>query len=198
MKKQNIFIDFDGTICFDYFWRSAPEEIKKIIGKFLFQDNTYLLEDWMRGQKSSEDINQIISDNCNLDYNMIWSYFIKDCENMHIPEDILDALSACKKNNTLILITDNMDCFNRFTINKLKLLNYFHYIFNSYDYGVLKDDPLPKGLFKKVIDLNGFDIKKSVLLDNSQKNCDLFNQLGGSSFLIKDKQDVVSILKMLE
>ena len=78
MKKQNIFIDFDGTICFDYFWRSAPEEIKKIIGKFLFQDNTYLLEDWMRGQKSSEDINQIISDNCNLDYNMIWSYFIKD------------------------------------------------------------------------------------------------------------------------
>lgn len=198
MKKQNIFIDFDGTICFDYFWRSAPEEIKKIIGKFLFQDNTYLLEDWMRGQKSSEDINQIISDNCNLDYNMIWSYFIKDCENMYIPEDILDALSACKKNNTLILITDNMDCFNRFTINKLKLLNYFHYIFNSYDYGVLKDDPLPKGLFKKVIDLNGFDIQKSVLLDNSQKNCDLFNQLGGSSFLIKDKQDVVSILKMLE
>ena len=198
MKKQNIFIDFDGTICFDYFWRSAPEEIKKTIGKFLFQDNTYLLEDWMCGQKSSEDINQIISDNCNLDYNMIWSYFIKDCENMYIPEDILDALSACKKNNTLILITDNMDSFNRFTINKLKLLNYFHYIFNSYDYGVLKDDPLPKGLFKKVIDLNGFDIQKSVLLDNSQKNCDLFNQLGGSSFLIKDKQDVVSILKMLE
>ena len=198
MKKQNIFIDFDGTICFDYFWRSAPEEIKKTIGKFLFQDNTYLLEDWMRGQKSSEDINQIISDNCNLDYNMIWSYFIKDCENMYIPEDILDALSACKKNNTLILITDNMDCFNRFTINKLKLLNYFHYIFNSYDYGVLKDDPLPKGLFKKVIDLNGYKKKKSVLLDNSQKNCDLFNQLGGSSFLIKDKQDVVSILKMLE
>lgn len=198
MKKQNIFIDFDGTICFDYFWRSAPEEIKKTIGKFLFQDNTYLLEDWMRGKKSSEDINQIISDECNLDYNMIWNYFVKDCNNMYIPEAILDVLSACKKNNTLILITDNMDCFNRFTINKLKLLNYFHYIFNSYDYGVLKDDPLPKGLFKKVIDLNGFDIQKSVLLDNSQKNCDLFSQLGGSSFLIKDKQDVVSILKMLE
>lgn len=91
-----------------------------------------------------------------------------------------------------------MDCFNRFTKNKLKLSDYFHYIFNSYDYGFLKDDPLQKGLFKKVIDLHGFDAHKSVLLDNSQKNCDLFNQLGGSSFLIKDKQDVVSILKMLE
>ena len=29
MKKQNIFIDFDGTICFDYFWRSAPDAFKQ-------------------------------------------------------------------------------------------------------------------------------------------------------------------------
>ena len=43
MKKQNVFVDFDGTICFDYFWRSTPEEIKTTIGKFLFQNNTYLL-----------------------------------------------------------------------------------------------------------------------------------------------------------
>ncbi len=198
MQKQNIFVDFDGTICFDYFWRSTPKEIKNAIGKFLFQDNTYLLEDWMRGQKSSEDINQIISDKCNLDYNMIWNYFVKDCKNMIISEDILCALSACKKNNILILITDNMDCFNRFTKNKLNLSEYFHYIFNSCDYGFLKDDPPQRGLFKKIIDLQGFDVQKSVLLDNSQKNCDLFNQLGGTSFLIKDKQDVISILKMLE
>lgn len=198
MKKQNIFVDFDGTICFDYFWRSTPEEIKGVIGKFLFQDNTYLLEDWMRGQKSSEDINKVIADKCGLDYNMIWNYFVKDCKNMYIAEDILTALSACKKSNTLILITDNMDCFNRFTKNQLKLLDYFHYIFNSCDYGTLKDDPLQKGLFKKIIDIYKFDIQKSVLLDNSQKNCDLFGQLGGSSFLVKDKKDVVPILKMFE
>lgn len=198
MKKQNIFVDFDGTICFDYFWQSAPEEIKGTIGKFLFQDNTFLLEDWMRGQKSSEDINKIISERCDLDYNMIWEFFVKDCENMYIPEDILTALSSCKKNNTLILITDNMDCFNRFTKKQLKLSEYFHYIFNSYDYGILKDDPLQKGLFRKIVDMYKFDIQKSVLLDNSQKNCDLFSQLGGSSFLVKDKRDVVSIFKMLE
>ena len=198
MQKQNIFVDFDGTICFDYFWRSAPKEIKKVIDKFLFQDNTYLLEDWMRGKKSSEDINQIISDKCNLNCSTIWDYFVTDCENMFISEDILRALSACKKNNVLILITDNMDCFNRFTKNKLKLSDYFHYVFNSCDYGCLKDDPPQRGLFKKIIDLQGFNIQKSVLLDNSQKNFDIFNHLGGSSFLIKDKHDIVSVLNMLE
>ena len=197
MKKQNIFIDFDGTICFDYFWRSSPEKIKGTIVEFLFQNNTYLLEDWMRGQKSSEDINKIISTECNLDYNMIWKYFVKDCENMYVAEDVLSAISSCRKNNTLILITDNMDSFNRFTRDKLKLTEYFDYIFNSCDYGLLKDDPIQKGLFKKVIDIHNFDIKKSVLLDNSKKNCDLFSELGGESFLVKDKQDVISILKML-
>ena len=192
---KNIFIDFDGTICFDYFWRSCPEEIKAAIGKFLFQDNTYLLEDWMRGKKSSEDINKIVSTNCNLDYNMVWDYFVKDCENMYIPEDILKVISSSRKNNTLILITDNMDSFNRFTKDKLKLTEYFDYIFNSFDYGLLKDDPIDKGLFKKVIDEHNFDINKSILIDNSQKNCDLFGELGGESFLVKDKQDVISILK---
>ncbi len=197
MKKQNIFIDFDGTICFDYFWRSSPEKIKETIVKFLFQNNTYLLEDWMRGQKSSEDINKIISTECNLDYNMLWDYFVKDCENMYVAEDVLSAISSCRKNNTVILITDNMDSFNRFTKDKLKLKEYFDYIFNSCDYGLLKDDLIPKGLFKKVIDIHNFDIKRSILLDNSQKNCDLFNELGGESFLVKDKRDVISILKML-
>lgn len=198
MKKQNIFIDFDGTICFDYFWRSSPEEIKEKIGKFLFQDNTYLLEDWMRGKKSSEDINNIVSTNCNLDYNMLWDYFVKDCENMYVPQDILNAISSSRKNNTLVLITDNMDSFNRFTKDKLRLTEYFDYIFNSFDYGLLKDDPAQEGLFKKVIDIHNFDIHKSVLLDNSQKNCDLFRELGGESFLVKDKQDVISILKNFE
>ena len=50
MKKQNIFIDFDGTICFDTFWRTAPETLKRKIEDFLFHGgNGETLENWMRG-----------------------------------------------------------------------------------------------------------------------------------------------------
>lgn len=198
MKKQNIFIDFDGTICFDYFWRSAPKDINATIVKFLFQDNVYLIEDWMRGKSSSEVIVTKISQNTGLDYTLIWEIFVKDCQNMYVNPKILQAVSKCNKNNNTILITDNMDCFNRFTRPQLQFEKYFSYIFNSSDFGVLKDDTPIKGLFKKIIDLHNFDIKKSVLLDNSDKNCKIFAELGGTSFLIKSAEDTLSILEMLE
>lgn len=198
MKKQNIFVDFDGTICFDYFWRTAPKDVNAAIVKFLFQDNVHLIENWMRGNSSSEEVVTIISQNTGLDYTLIWDIFVKDCQNMYVNPEILQAVSNCNKNNNTILITDNMDCFNRFTKPQLHLEKYFSYIFNSSDFGILKDDALAKGLFKKIIDMYDFDIEKSVLLDNSDKNCKIFSKLGGTSFLVKNADDMLSILKMLE
>lgn len=198
MKKHNIFIDFDGTICFDCFWRSAPKNISAPIVKFLFQDNVCLVENWMRGKFSSEEIVAEISKNTGFDYGLIWDIFVKDCQNMYVNPEILQAVTKCNKNNNTILITDNMDCFNRFTSPRLQFEKYFSYIFNSSDFGVLKDDLPTKGLFKKILDLYDFEIEKSVLIDDSDKNCEIFTQLGGTSFLIKNVQTVLPILKMLE
>lgn len=198
MNKQNIFIDFDGTICFDYFWRSVPQEINKAITKFLFQDNVQLIENWMRGKLLSEDIAALIAENTGLAYALIYDSLIKDCQNMHISPELLQAISDLGKNNTTILITDNMDCFNRFTKPALQLEKYFSFIFNSCDFGILKDDTTSGGLFKKVCDIYKFDIKKSVLLDNSEKNCAIFSKLGGTAFLVKSHKETLSILQTLK
>ena len=159
MNKQNIFIDFDGTICFDYFWRSAPQKINKTITKFLFWDHVQLIENWMRGKLLSEDITALIAKNTGVNYDLIYNILVKDCQNMYIPPKLLQAISDLGKNNTTILITDNMDCFNRFTKPALQLEKYFSFIFNSCDFGVLKDDIPSGGLFKKVCDIHKFDIK---------------------------------------
>lgn len=197
MKKQNIFIDFDGTICFDYFWRSAPQEVNKIITKFLFQDNVQLIENWMRGKLLSEDIATLIAKNTGLNYDLIYNILVKDCQNMYISPELLQAISDLGKNNTTILITDNMDCFNRFTKPALQLEKYFSFIFNSCDFGILKDDTTSGGLFKKVCDIYKFDITKSVLVDNSEENCTIFTKLGGRAFLVKNSDDTLSILQTI-
>lgn len=197
MNKQNIFIDFDGTICFDYFWRSAPQEVNKIITKFLFQDNTTLIENWMRGNLSSENIVTLIAENTGLNYDLIYNILVKDCQNMYISPELLQAISDLGKNNTTILITDNMDCFNRFTKPALQLEKYFSYVFNSYDFGILKDDTTSGGLFKKVCDIYKFDITKSVLVDNSEENCTIFTKLGGRAVLVKNSDDTLSILQTI-
>lgn len=197
MKKQNIFIDFDGTVCFDYFWRSAPQEVNKIITKFLFQDNVQLIENWMRGKLLSEDIATLIAKNTGLNYDLIYNILVKDCQNMYISPELLQAISDLGKNNTTILITDNMDCFNRFTKPALQLEKYFSFIFNSCDFGILKDDTTSGGLFKKVCDIYKFDITKSVLVDNSEENCTIFTKLGGRAFLVKNSDDTLSILQTI-
>lgn len=197
MNKQNIFIDFDGTVCFDYFWRSAPQEVNKIITKFLFQDNVQLIENWMRGKLLSEDIATLIAKNTGLDYDLIYDILVKDCQNMYISPELLQAISDLGKNNTTILITDNMDCFNRFTKPALQLEKYFSFIFNSCDFGILKDDTTSGGLFKKVCDIYKFDITKSVLVDNSEENCTIFTKLGGRAFLVKNSDDTLSILQTI-
>ena len=113
---------------------------------------------------------------------------------MYISPEILQAISDLSKNNTAILITDNMDCFNRFTKPALQLEKYFSFIFNSCDFGVLKDDTTFGGLFKKVCDMHKFDITKSVLVDNSEENCAIFTKLGGRALLVKNSDDTLYIL----
>lgn len=90
-----------------------------------------------------------------------------------------------------------MDCFNRFTKPALQLEKYFSFIFNSCDFGVLKNDTSSGGLFKKVCDMHKFDIKKSVLLDNSEENCAIFTKLGGRAFLVKSQEETLPLLQTL-
>ena len=198
MKKQNIFIDFDGTICFDYFWRSAPDAFKQKFEPFLFRDNGNIVEDWMRGNLTSEQVCHFISENRGLNYEDIFEIFVNDCETMIVKSEILMAIDKCRKNNNVFLITDNMDSFTRFTEPRLKLKQHFDKIYNSADYGKLKDDSIEESLFTKALSDSNSDIKKSVLLDNSKRNCEIFKKLGGTSFCVDSAEHVLTLFKMLE
>ena len=45
MNKPILFIDFDGTICYDKYWRSLPERYNNKIQKLLFQKDQSLIND---------------------------------------------------------------------------------------------------------------------------------------------------------
>ncbi len=198
MKKQNIFIDFDGTICFDFFWRGVPDSLRQKFESFLFRDNGNVVEDWMRGNLTSEQVCHFISENRGLVHDEILKIFVNDCKTMTVKPEILMAIDRCRKNNNVFLITDNMDSFTRFTEPGLKLKQHFDKIYNSADYGKLKDDAAEESLFTKALSDSNSDIKKSVLLDNSKKNCEIFKKLGGSSFCVENADHVLTLLKMLE
>jgi len=114
--KPILFIDFDGTLCHDRFWRNIDADSFEQIQNFLFSENKLVIQDWMKGVYSSEDINRLISKELNIPFEKIWKVFVEDCKNMTISSNTLNRIEKFRKDYTTVLITDNMDCFTRFTV----------------------------------------------------------------------------------
>ncbi len=138
--KPLLFIDFDGTLCHDRFWRSADDVTKGKIQDFLFNPKNPLVAEWMKGKHTSEDINQILAKELDVDYQKLWDIFVEDCKTMKISDEVLNHLAILKNKYITILSTDNMDCLDRFTVPSLKLDLYFDAILNSYNERSLKID----------------------------------------------------------
>ncbi len=186
--KPVLFIDFDGTLCHDRFWRSLPPEILEKIKIFEFDENK-VAERWMKGEFTSEEINQQIAESIGMEYEKLWETFVDNCSTMSVSQDTLNKLLDLREKYYLVLITDNMDSLDRFTIPSLGLAEYFDAIVNSYNERAGKNDENGKS-FLKVVERLGSDITKSFLIDNSKSACKTFEALGGKSFLATSTENL--------
>lgn len=190
---KTLFIDFDGTICFDKFWRNTPKETYEIIQEYLFRDNQDLVIDWMVGKHTSEEINMIVAKNTGLKYENIWDTFVHDCRNMEVDSEILKLIGGLRSKYYIVLITGNMDCFDRFTVPALYLDNYFDKIVNSFNEGIQKGDNGGQSFLNH---LEG-NIKNAILIEDSSKSRKVFEKLGGKAHKTTCKEDTLRILESL-
>ena len=195
--KPILFIDFDGTLCHDRFWRSIDADSFEKIQNFLFGENKSIVNEWMRGIHSSEHINQLISKELNIPFENVWDIFVTDCENMNISSDVLNRIENLKKNFYTILITDNMDCFTRFTVPALKLNSFFDLIINSFDNKKFKNDN-DGDIFLQIVKERGSKIEDSILMDNSKGACATFSELGGMTRFVTSDEPLAFWLENLE
>ncbi len=184
-----LFIDFDGTLCHDRYWRSLDPVSRQKIQEFLFGPDAAVVSDWMNGKYNSEEINRIVSEHLEVDYDSLWDIFVNDCKTMKIDEESLTSINILRSQFVPILITDNMDCFDRFTVPSLGLKKYFDVIVNSYTEQRSKNADGGK-LFLDVLTKIGIPIQTSTLLDNSATTCEIFRKLGGESFLVTQEKSL--------
>lgn len=190
---RTLFIDFDGTICFDRFWQNLPAHEYKLIEELLFKQNRAMVVDWMRGVYTSEDINHFVSEKTGIPYEKLWDVFVTGCKNMVVSPDILKQIGILRSRFYIVLITGNMDSFDRFTAPSLKLTEHFDTVVNSYTETVLKFEN-DGATFRKY--LKG-DIRDAILIEDSQKSCDAFLKLGGVVYQITPERTALSYLNEL-
>lgn len=194
--QQILFCDFDGVLCYDKFWRSLSTEEYEKVQEFLFKENSHLIGEWMRGKYSSEEINIIVSENTNIPFKKLWSTFIQDCKTMTVPKKALETLNALRKNYIVILITSNMDCFDRFTVPALGLQKHFDHISNSFSEGMLKTDDGGQ-LYTKLSNKFNIPIEQCLVFDDSKTVHKTFSELGGSAHLVTTDNDILFHLSKL-
>ena len=190
---KTLFVDFDGTICHDRFWRSLNDTEYAKIQKILFTQNNEMVSDWMKGKYTAEEINKFVAIETGIDYAQVWSVFQDDCKTMRIDSQIFELLESLRDYYHLVLVTGNMDCFDRFTAPTLHLEKYFDEIVNSFNEQQLKTEEGGETFLKY---LKG-PIQKSYLIEDSVNSCRVFSKLGGTALQVNPTTSAVFHLQHL-
>lgn len=186
-EKNIVFIDFNGVISYKNFWFSLEKSnpiIYEEINEFLFGENIQIVKDWMLWKYQFDEICKILSDNLNVDYNCVYDSFVEDCKNIDLSTKIRELLNKLKKYYYIVLVTDNMDSFTKFTVkNNLNYFNVFDSIFNSADEWCFKVDA-----YLRYANYYSSKIELSYLIDDSVWNCKKFSELWGNAINVKGEE----------
>lgn len=191
-----VFIDFDGTICHDRYWRNLAQGKQDILQAHLFQKNRHIVYEWMRGLHTAEAINGIVAAALDMSYDELWAIFVADCRSMHVSPATLARITRLRAVAYVVLITGNMDSFSRFTVPALGLDRYFDAISNSFSEGRLKTDDSGT-LFVHYADRFSASIGDCLVIDDSEEVCSTFAHLGGTPLLATPERTADTILDNL-
>lgn len=166
------------------------------IQSFLFGKDKKYAEEWMRGRRTSEEINKLLAAHLEVPFQEVWDVFVQDAGSMKVSQESLNAIKNLRDTYITILITVNTDSFSRFTVPALQLNDYFEAISNSYEEGLFKSDNDGE-VFRKYIQAYQAPIANSILIDDSPSACATFSSLGGISRQVTRDNDLAYHLNQI-
>ncbi len=192
---KTVFFDFDGVLSKDYFYanlESVYPEVHQFIQKRVFGAGVGMVDEWMRGQLTSDQVNKFISTNTSIDFDELSKLFIESVRAMRLETGLISLAKKLKTNLfQTALVTNNMDVFNTVTVGHHKLDKVFPVIVNSFDYGVMKHEASGKLFDIAMAELGESDYRNALLIDDSAKARDMFEQKGGLTFAYENYLDFV-------
>lgn len=198
--KKHLLIDWSKTLSHSLFWDNSNSIESTSARRWLFENNTNLVSPWMKGKYSAEQICNLIATDTALDPKKLVNELIASCQRMTLcSQEIYPLIAKIKKRNySVVIATDNMDTFTRFTIPALKLANYFDDFLVSAELKILKEtlsrdnEPL---FFTKYIKKNRCDFHDLILLDDSITNLSAHAKIGMKIVQIDSPSELILSLR---
>lgn len=188
-----IFLDWNGTISKDYFWKSLKtknNELFEKINKILFVDNSYIINEWMLGNVKIDDILNLLSKETKANQEYLMEELVFGLKQMDfVIHDLKDIIKKIQKNDIkVVLSSDNMDIFS-YVIDNLNLKNIFDDILLSNILKHLKNDVDGNNhalFFHDYIIKNNLKYEECVLIDDSKSLVDMCKKVGMNNIKIND------------
>jgi FMN phosphatase YigB (HAD superfamily) len=206
MRYDVVFLDWHGTLCTSIFWEHWAQDSSLIaanllIQRHLFETSTELVHGWMLGDWNAEAITEEISRRTQIDAGELLAGLRESCESMKLLDDALfEAVGNLRRNGTKVVIaTDNMDTFTRWTVPSLKLSRHFDAILNSHDLRAFKRHKTEKGdskFFSRYLSDHGINPARTILIDDSQ-NAVVVKDFGMNYAQVTTQASALSILSDL-
>lgn len=151
----------------------------------------------MKWQYTSEDICTIIAENLGENNVYLYDILVADSKDLDLSEPIILKLKKLKKYYKIVLVTDNMDCFSRWIVpSNQELFDVFDDIFDSNKVWYFKKENNGK-VFLDYIEKYGAQIENSILIDDSENNCNFFIWLWGLAYQTKWENNVMKQLSLI-
>lgn len=208
MTKKVVFIDWNKTLSYSLFWEHLQDKKHpnhrhlSSIEKWLFVDNRDVIYPWMKGEFSVEDVISKMSRDTGIDSSILLGELRRSCEEMRYSIDNLEDIirRIQDKGIHVVIATDNMDTFSRFTVPAMRLDTIFDGIINSYEIGCLKDDDQPENsiqFFDEYLTRHDWRYADAVLLDDSPDKSGKYKRLGFERVLIDSPESFREELERL-
>jgi|SRR6185312_3378004 len=200
MKDRVIFVDWFGVLSNEVFWQkyldnSTSKWHNKIaVIKDKIFSNKYLVEEWMKGNYTYEDILNIIEPNLSVYEKKVLKNSVNSyCSNLILNESLVAILKNASRSAFIVLATDNMDCFFN-CLFALPQLGLFDSILSSNNLGILKKED-PERFFGQWLKNHNIPFENAILVDDSILNCREFKKHGGSYLQYTDtNRDLLSLI----
>lgn len=181
MKYHTLFVDWDGTLSQSRLWghwKDDPEYAPdyQSIQECIFQstvDDTF--QRWMLGRLTTEQALAVASERTGIDYARLLEHVQQSCQNMSLIDTRLPHLlqAAQDRGMRVVIATDNMDCFTRWTVPAMRIDTYSDDILSSHLVGAFKRDTAADGsslFFRDYLRRYNIQPGRAVLIDDGPKN----------------------------
>ena len=148
----------------------------------------------MRWDVSAEAVCDYLTQFIGISASSLLATLEKDCRDIDISPTSISLLDKLKTYYHLVLVTDNMDCFARWTVPDNKLLAVFDVIWSSSEHWTFKKEN--DGLvFSQFIAYFDAQTENCMLLDDSKNNTKTFADMWWIAYCKTTEKDVVETIE---